>query len=90
MVCSLFVGFSSLEEYLEILLWRLITSPLLQAFGDLLGPSKQLQQSQLFSNIATTLTIKRLEAGAESTPSRGRFAGAGGAQERLWLLSTLF
>ena len=90
MVCFLFVDTSSPEEYLEILLWRLIMSPLLQAFGDVLRPSKQLRQSQHFGNIATTLTIKRLEAGAESTPCRGRFSGVSGAQERLRLSTTPF
>lgn len=59
MVCFLFVDFSSPEEYLELLLWKLITSALLQAFVDLLRPSKQLRQFQRFGNIATTLTIKK-------------------------------
>lgn len=86
MVCFLFVDFSS-PEYLKILLWRLITSPLLQAFPDLLRPSKQLQQSQHFGNIATILTIKRLLTGAESTSHNGRFAGMRDAQERLRLSS---
>lgn len=86
MVCFLFFDFSS-PEYLKILLWRQITSPLLQAFADLLRPSKQLQQSQHFGNIATTLTIKRLVSGAESTSHNGRFAGMRDAQERLWLSS---
>lgn len=90
MVCFLFVGFSSPEECLEILLQRLITPALLQAFGNLLRPSKQLRQSQHFGNIATTLTIKRLEAGAESTLRRGRFAGMSSAQERFRLSSTPF
>lgn len=59
MVCFLFVDFSSPEEYLELLLWKLITSALLQAFVDLLRPSKQLWQFQHFGNIAATLTIKK-------------------------------
>lgn len=67
MVCFLFVDFSS-PEYLKILWWRLITSALLQAFADLLRPSKQLQQSQRFGNIAAILTIKRLVTGAEHLP----------------------
>lgn len=67
---------------------RLILSHLLQAFGGLLRLSKQLWQSQDFGNIATTLTIKRLEAGAESNPHRGRFAGVSGAQEQLQLSHT--
>jgi len=58
-VCFLFVGFFSPEEYLEILLWRLIISPLLQALGDLLRPSKQLRQSQHFGNIANYLDPKK-------------------------------
>lgn len=65
-------------------------SALLQAFGDLLRPSKQLGQSQHFGNIATTLTIKSLEAGAESTPRRGRFAGMSSAQEQFRLSGTPF
>lgn len=86
MVCFLFVDFSS-PEYLKILWWRLITSALLQAFADLLRPSKQLQQSQRFGNIAAILTIKRLVTGAESTSRSGRFAGMSSAQERLRLSS---
>lgn len=86
MVSFLFVDFSS-PGYLKILLWRLITSPLLQAFADLLRPSKQLQQSQHFGNIAAILTIKRLVTAAESTSHNGRFAGTRDAQERLRLSS---
>lgn len=82
MVCFLFVDFSSPEEYLEILLQRLIMSPLLQAFGDLLRPPKQLRQSQHFGNVATTFTVKMLEAGAEGAPLRGGFAGVSGAHVR--------
>lgn len=84
MVYFLFVDFSS-PDYLKILSWRLITSPLLQVFADLLRPSKQLQQSQHFGNIATILTIKRLLTGVESTSHNGRFAGMRNAQERLRL-----
>lgn len=87
MVWFLFVDFSSPEGYLEILWWRLITSPLLKAFGDLLRPSKQLWRSQHFGNIATALTMKRPEAVAESTPCRGK-AWAVPAQEWLQLSST--
>lgn len=70
-----------------MLLWRLITSPSLQAFADFLKPSKQLQQSQHFGNIATILTIKRLVTGAESTSHNGGFAGMRDAQEPLQLSS---
>lgn len=62
-------------------------SALLQAFADLLRPSKQLRQSQRFGNIAAILTIKRLVTGAESTSRSGRFAGMSGAQEQLRLSS---
>lgn len=86
MVFFLFVDFSS-PVFLKILLWKLIMSPLLQAFADLLRPSKQLQQSQHFGTIVTILTIKRLVRGAESTSHNGRFAGMRDAQERLRLSS---